>query len=76
MIGSVFESRLKRGDFAFLRVDRLVECFVPGGHRPDAFIFFVKLGGDQLHLRAEDFEGLVDIPKRGLKILLALNAYA
>ena len=46
-----------------------------GGNRSDTLIVFVKLGGDQLHLRTENLEGLVYLSQRVPKILFTFQTY-
>ncbi|MCL2670380.1 MAG: hypothetical protein FWE89_06810, partial [Syntrophaceae bacterium] len=56
----VVQRDFQGGYFLFLGVDLLIEDGVPGGKGLGGAVVFVELGGDQLHLRAQDFKGLVD----------------
>jgi hypothetical protein len=49
--------------------------YIPGSERPYGLVVFIKLGGHQLHLRAEDFECLINVPERGLKLGFSYYSY-
>ena len=57
----IFQRLPQHLDLLLLRVDLLVQNLRPGGDSLHGGVVFVELGGHQLHLRAEDLEGLVDV---------------
>lgn len=71
--GCVLQSLPQDFDLLFLRLDLFVEDLVAGGQRLYGMVVFVELGGHQLHFRAEDLKGGVDIRKRLLEFLFALK---
>ena len=57
----IFQRLPQYFDFLLLRIDLLVQNLRPGGDGLHGGVVFAELGGHQLHLRAEDLEGLVDV---------------
>ena len=57
----IFQRLPQYFDFLLLRIDLLVQNLRPGGDGLHGGVVFTELGGHQLHLRAEDLEGLVDV---------------
>ena len=67
--------RLTQGfDLFLLGIDLLTQHLVPGGEGFHGIIVFIKLGLHDLHFRAEDFEGLVDVRQRLLEFFFALQS--
>ena len=71
--GSVLQRLAESLDFLLLGIDLLAQHPVPGGEGFHGIIIFVKLRLYDLHFRAEDFEGLVDVRQRLLEFLFALQ---
>ena len=71
--GSVLQGLAQGLDFLLLGIDLLTQHLVPCGEGFHGIIVFVKLGLNDLHFRAEDFEGLVDVRQRLLEFLFALQ---
>ena len=69
----IFECLPQHLDFLLLRVDLLVQNLRPGGDGLHGGVVFAELGGHQLHLRAEDLEGLVDVRNGLFELLFALK---
>ncbi len=61
-------------NFASLLVDFFIQNLIPRGKGAHGRVVFVKLAGDQLHLRTEDFKALVDVAKGIFEGFFALNA--
>ena len=60
-------------DFLLLGFDFLVQHLVPGSEGFHGIVVFVELRLNDLHFRAEDFEGLVDFRQSLLEFLFALK---
>lgn len=71
--GSVLQGLAQGLDFLLLGIDLLTQHLVPCGEGFHGIIVFVKLGLNDLHFRAEDFEGLVDVRQRLLEFLFTLQ---
>ena len=69
----IFQRLPQHLDLLLLRVDLLVQNLRPGGDSLHGGIVFAELGGHQLHLRAEDLEGLVDVRDGLFELLFALK---
>ncbi|MPM25143.1 hypothetical protein SDC9_71633 [bioreactor metagenome] len=69
----ILQRTAKQFYLILLLSDLTGQHFVAGGERGDAAILFVELGFDQLHLGAEYFELLVDIPQSGLELTFAFD---
>ena len=60
-------------DFLLLGFDFLVQHLVPGSEGFHGIVVFIELRLNDLHFRAEDFEGLVDFRQRLLELFFALK---
>ena len=69
----IFQRLPQHLDLLLLRIDLLVQNLRPGGDGLHGGVVFAKLGGDQLHLRAEDLEGLIDVRDGLFELLFALK---
>ena len=69
----IFQRLPQYFDFLLLRIDLLVQNLRPGGDGLHGGIVFTELGGHQLHLRAEDLEGLVNVRNGLFELLFALK---
>ena len=69
----IFQRLPQHLDLLLLRIDLLVQNLRPGGDGLHGGVVFTELGGHQLHLRAEDLEGLVDVRDGLFELLFALK---
>ncbi len=70
--GSVLQRFFQRFNFLLLGFDFFIQDRIPCGQSLHGLVIFIKLGGDQLHFGAEDFEGLVNFRQRLLELFFAL----
>lgn len=69
----VFQSGTERLDFLLLGLNLLVQDGVSGGQSLHRVVIFIKLGGNQPHLRTEDFERGIDVRQGFFEFLFALK---
>ena len=72
-LGGVGKCLAQGLDFLLLGFDFLVQHLVPGSEGFHGIVVFVELRLNDLHFRAEDFEGLVDFRQSLLELLFALK---
>ena len=70
----IFERLPQNLDLLLLRVDLLVQNLRPGGDSLHGGVVFAELRGHQLHLRAEDLEGLIDVRNGLFELLFAFES--
>ena len=69
----IFQRLPQHLDFLLLRIDLLVQNLRTGGDGLHGGVVFAELGRHQFHLRAENFEGLVDVRNGLFELLFALK---